>query len=176
MLTRAATCGQILGKWMREKAPQFKDTGNERCIYVFSEHGDGTPVDLDKLEGVTLEPGEKLVILVMNTDDLLILYTDNALSLVDDLETQICSSFNTTPRATVHQYLGLHITRDKNGHYLAVDARRHVYNFIWHMGYDPHSSIQVKTPLDPHEIYSKDDCLETVNTELRAKVWQAHTP
>ena len=46
----------------------------------------------------------------MNTDDLLILYTDNALSFVDDLETQIYLSFNATPRATVDQYLGLHIT------------------------------------------------------------------
>ena len=35
-------------KWMQEKAPQFKDTGNEQCIYVFSEHGDG--MDLDKLQ------------------------------------------------------------------------------------------------------------------------------
>ena len=42
------------------------------------------------------------------------------------------------------------------------------------MGYDPHSGVQVKTPLDPHEIYSKADCPEIVDTELRAKVWQAH--
>ena len=42
------------------------------------------------------------------------------------------------------------------------------------MGYDPHSGVQVKTPLDPHEIYSKADCPEIVDTELHARVWQAH--
>ena len=161
-------------KWIKEEAPQFKEAGNERCVYVFRENDTGTPIDLDKLRGVTLEPGEKLVILVMNTDDLLILYTDNALSLVDTLEQKICTSFEATPRAPVDQYLGLHITRDADGNYLSIDARKHVYNFIWHMGQDPHSGVTVKTPLDPHITYSKADCPETVDTALRAKVWQAH--
>ena len=110
----------------------------------------------------------------MNTDDLLILYTDNALSLVDTLEEKICTSFEATPRAPVDQYLGLHITRDADGNYLSIDARKHVYNFIWHMGQDPHTGVKVKTPLDPHVTYSKADCPETLDTALRAKVWQAH--
>jgi hypothetical protein len=84
----------------------------------------------------------------MNTDDLLILYT--ALSLIDTLEETICTSFEATPRAPVDQYLCLHIARDADGNYLSIGARKHVYNFIWHMGQDPHSGITVKTPLDPH--------------------------
>jgi hypothetical protein len=43
-------------------------------------------VDLDKLRDITLEPGERLVILVMNTNDLLILSTDSARTEVDAFE------------------------------------------------------------------------------------------
>jgi hypothetical protein len=58
-------------------------------VYVFCANDKGNPIDLNKLRSVTLEPGEKLVIMVMNTDDSLILYTDNSLSLVDALEEKI---------------------------------------------------------------------------------------
>ena len=62
-------------------------------MYVFRQHADGTPVDLEDLRGISLEPDEELIILVMNTDDLLILYTDSALARVDALEKLINTSF-----------------------------------------------------------------------------------
>ena len=43
-------------------------------------------MDLDELRGLTLEPDEELIILGINTDDLLILHTDLARHSVDDLE------------------------------------------------------------------------------------------
>ena len=68
--------------WMRREQPQFIEAGNERVCYVFREGYDGAPIDLDKLRGLTLEPNEKLIILCMNTDDMLIAYTDSARHLV----------------------------------------------------------------------------------------------
>jgi len=58
--------------------------------------------------------------------------------------------------------------------FLGFDARRHVYNFIWHMGRDPESSTGVSTPLDPHETYTKKDCPAEVDVKLREKVWASH--
>ena len=159
---------------MRDKCPQFSEAGTERCVFVSRKHGDGSPVNLEELRGIKLEPDEELTILVMNTDDLLILYTDSARHSVDDLEALINVSFEATPRAPVDQYLGMHITRDKDKGLLSIDARRHVYDFIRGMGYDPLSGPTVSTPLDPHIKYSKEDCPSTVNVPLRDKVWSAH--
>jgi hypothetical protein len=40
---------------MKECAPQFKETGNERRIYIMRVKADGTPVDLDIERGISLE-------------------------------------------------------------------------------------------------------------------------
>jgi hypothetical protein len=160
--------------WMKEHAPQFKEAGNERCIYVFREGADGTPIDLDTLRGVTLEPGEKLIILVMNTDDMLIMYTANARTLVDDFEAKTCASFEAAPRQPVEQYLGMTVTRNRARRLLTLDARRHVHEYIWHMGHDPDTGTQVRTPLDPHVSYSKADCPPAIDKALRDQVWKAH--
>ena len=160
--------------WLKANAPQFKEAGSERCVFVFREHSDGTPVDLDTLRGINLEPDEKLIILVMNTDDLLILYTESATSQVDDFEHLINQSFDATPRAPVDQYLGMHVARDDNRQYLTLDLRRHTYEFIRSMGLDPETSASVSTPLDPNIVYSKDDCPDVIDTVLRDKVWSAH--
>jgi hypothetical protein len=46
---------------MKERAPQSKEAGNERCVYIMRVKADGTPVDLDIERGISLEEGEKLV-------------------------------------------------------------------------------------------------------------------
>jgi hypothetical protein len=145
--------------FMKERAPQFKEAGNERCVYIMRVKADGTPVDLDIERGISLEKGEKLVIIVMNTDDMLIAYTKNANSFVDDFERILNEIFEATPREKVEYYMGMHIVRDRERGYLGFDARRHVYNFIWHMGRDPESATGVSTPLDPHETYTKGPSL-----------------
>ena len=160
--------------WMRESAPEFKEAGNERCVYVMRMKADGEPVDLNIERGMMLEEGEKLVIIVMNTDDMLIAYTKNAKSFVDNFEHTLNKSFEATPREEVEYYMGMHIIRDRERKLLGYDARRHVYNFIWHMGRSPDESVGVSTPLDPHETYTKEDCPPEVNTKLREKVWAAH--
>ena len=71
-------------------------------------------VDLDKLRDITLEPRERLVILVMNTDDLLILNTDSARAEVDAFEKLLNQSFEATSRAPVDQHLGMHATVTRN--------------------------------------------------------------
>jgi len=160
--------------WLKTQAPQFQEAGSERCVYVFRQHADGTPVNLDTLRGITLEPDEKLIILVMNTDDLLILYSDSAIADVDAFEALINQSFDATPREPVDQYLGMHITRDADRRFLTLDLRRHVYAFIRTMDLDPLHGPSVSTPLDPNIVYSKADCPATVDTALREKVWSAH--
>ena len=159
---------------MKDKCPQFSEAGSERCVFVSRRRPDGTSIDLDELRGLTLEPDEELIILVMNTDDLLILYTDSARHSVDNLESLINASFEATPREPVEQYLGMHVTRDKEKGLLSIDARRHVYDFIRFMGYDPLTGPTVSTPLDPHIKYSKEDCPQTVNVPLRDQIWAAH--
>jgi hypothetical protein len=99
--------------WVKTTLPLFTEAGAERCVYVKRQHADGTMVDLEKLRDITLEPGERLIILVMNTDDLLILYTDSARNEVDAFEKLLNQSFEATPRAPVDQYLGMHVTRNR---------------------------------------------------------------
>ena len=170
----ACLWSQTWRDWLRTKAPQFKEAGSERCVFVFRQHADGTPINLDTLRGITLEPGEELIILVMNTDDLLILYTDSATTKVDDFEKLINASFDATPRVPVDQYLGMHVARDDAKNFLTLDLRRHTYEFIRSMGLDPLTSTSVSTPLDPNITYSKDDCPDEVDIALRDRVWSVH--
>ena len=112
---------------MKERAPQFKEAGNERCVYIMRVKTDGTTVDLDNERGISLlEEGEKLVIIVMNTDDMLIACTKNAESFVDNFERILNESFEATPCEKVEYYMGMHIVRDREIGYLGFDARRHV--------------------------------------------------
>ena len=114
---------------MKTTQPLFTEAGAERCVYVKRQHADGTMVDLDKLRDITLEPGERLIILVMNTDDLLILYTDSARIEVDAFEKLLNQSFEATPRAPgarpVDQYLVMHVTSNRSQRLLTLDDRRH---------------------------------------------------
>jgi hypothetical protein len=169
-----AIWAQTWRNWVHQHAPDFKEAGSERCVFVKREHADGTCVDLDELRDITLEPGERLVILVMNTDDLLVLYTDSARAIVDDFESLLNLSFEATPRAPVEQYLGMHVTRNRERRFLAIDGRRHVRDFIHDMGYDHKATTTVRTPLDPTIVYSKEDCPAEIDVALRAKVWSAH--
>ena len=68
----------------------------------------------------------------------------------------------------------MHVTRNRAQRLLALDGRRHVYNYIHEMGYDPASTTTVTTPLDPNIVYSQEDCPAEVDVDLRAKVWAAH--
>jgi hypothetical protein len=86
--------------WMRQEQPQFVEAGNERVCYVFREGNDGLPINLDKLQHITLEPDEKLIILCMNTDDMMISYTDNVRHLVDEFERSLNDSYACTPCVT----------------------------------------------------------------------------
>ena len=160
--------------WMRQKQPQFVEAGNERVCYVFREGHDGLPIDLDKLRGITLEPDEKLIILCMNTDDMMISYTDNARHLVDEFERSLNASYACTPRVPLEFYLGMHVQRDRSKGVLSIDVRRHIYDFIRSMGLDPFSSASVSTPLDPNLSYSKADCPPTIDAEIKERVLRAH--
>ena len=160
--------------WMRREQPQFVEAGNERVCYVFREGQDGQPIDLDKLRGITLEPDEKLIILCMNTDDMLISYTDSARHLVDEFERSLNASYAATPRTSLEFYLGMHVQRDREKRVLSIDVRRHIYDFIRSMGLDPLSSASVSTPLDPNVTYSKDDCPAEINKEIKERVLRAH--
>ena len=160
--------------WTKEHASEFHEAGNERCVYVMRQDADGKPINLERAEGIKLDPKEKLIIIVMNTDDLLIMYTKNARTHVDEFEQKINQIFEATPRQPVEQYLGMHVARDRIKRLLTIDARRHVYDYITMMGFDPHSGTSVSTPLDPHEVYTKADCPEHLDMRLRERVWKAH--
>ena len=169
-----AVWAKTFREWMKLKQPKFKEAGNERCVYVFRERGDGTPSDLDTMRGIQLEPDEKIIILVMNTDDMLISYSENARGIVDEFELTLNEAYEATPRAPIEYYLGMHIQRDRKNRLLTLDARRHIYEFIQMMGLDPHTSSSVGTPLDPAITYSKADCPRSVDAALKTKILQAH--
>ena len=91
----------------------------ENC-YDLQAHG--APIDLDKLRGLTLEPNEKLIILCMNTDDMLIAYTDSARHLVDEFERSLNASYTSTPRTPLEYYLGMHVQHDREKRVLSIDV------------------------------------------------------
>ena len=169
-----AVWSKTFRQWMKEKQPQFQEAGFERCVYVFREHPDGKPVDLNEPRGIKLEPDERLIILVMNTDDMLIAYTDSAREMVDEFERTLNLSYKTTPRVPLEYYVGMHIVRDREKRLLSIDVRRHIYEFIRSMGLDPDNSASVSTPLDPNETWSKRDCPDKLDTNLRERVLRAH--
>jgi len=112
--------------------------------------------------------------MIMNTDDMLIAYSDNASELVDSFEKKLNNSFEVTPRSQIEHYMGMHVLYDNKKVLLTLDARRHVCSFINHMGLDPDSDVGASTPLDLHEVYSKADSRPEIDVKLRDKVWQAH--
>ena len=169
-----AVWSKTFRQWMKERQPQFQEAGFERCVYVFREHPDGKPVDLNEPRGIKLEPEERLIILVMNTDDMLIAYTDSAREMVDEFERTLNLSYKTTPRVPLEYYVGMHIVRDREKRLLSIDVRRHIYEFIRSMGLDPDNSASVSTPLDPNETWSKRDCPDKLDTSLRERVLRAH--
>jgi len=131
-------------------------------------------INLDELRGLKFEKNEKIIIMIMNTDDMLIAYSENARKLVDSFEKKLNNSFEATPRSQIEHYMGTHVLYDKKKSLLTVDARRHVYSFINHMGLDPVLDVGVSTLLDPLEVYSKADSPPEIDVKLRDKVWQAH--
>jgi hypothetical protein len=50
---------------------------------------------------------------VVNTDDMLIAYTKNAKSFVDNFEQILNEIFEATPREKAEYYMGMHIVRDR---------------------------------------------------------------
>jgi len=68
----------------------------------------------------------------------------------------------------------MHVLHDKQKGLLTLDARRHVYFFIDHLGLDPKPEISVSTPLYPHEVYSKANSPPEINIHLKDKVWRVH--
>jgi len=109
----------------------------------------------------------------MNTDNMLIAYSDNARDLVDCFEKKLNNSFEATPCSQIEHYMGMHVRYDQQKGILTLDARRHVYGFINYMGMDPNSDVGVSTPLDAHKKNSKADSPPEIDVKLRDQVWQA---
>ena len=134
------------------------------------------PINLD-LRGLKIEKNEKIIIMIMNTDDMLIAYSDNARDLVrvDSFEKKLNNSFEATPRSQIEHYMGMHVLYDQQKGILTSDARRHVYGFINHMGLDPNSDDGVSTPLDPHEVYSKADSPPEIDVQTSSSFLEPQT-
>jgi len=160
--------------WMHNNYPQYVEAGNERCVYVMQESEELAPINLYELRGLKIEKNEKIIIMIMNTDDMPITYSDNARDLVDSFERKLNNSFEATPRSQIEHYLGMHALYDQEKGILTLQARHHVYDFINHMGLEPDFDVGVSTPLDPHGDYSKADSPPEIDVKLRDKVWQAH--
>ena len=88
------------------------------------------PINLDELRGLKIEKNEKIIIMITNTDDMLIAYSDNAKYLVDSFEKKLNNSFEATPRAQIEHYVGMHVLYDQDKGILTLDARCYVYGFI----------------------------------------------
>jgi len=71
---------------MHKNYPQYVEDGNERCDYVMRESEELAPINLDELRGLKIEKNENIIIMIMNTDDMLIAYSDNSRDLVDSFK------------------------------------------------------------------------------------------
>jgi len=129
------------------------------------------PINIDELRGAKNAKNEKIMIMIMNTDDMLITYSDNARDLVDSFKQKLHNSFEATPRSQIEHYMGMSVLYDQEKGILTLDARRHVIGFINHMGLDPNWDVGVSTPFDPHEFYSKADSPPEIDVKFRDKVW-----
>jgi len=79
---------------MHKHYPQYVEAGNERCVFVMRE-----PKELTH-RGLKSEKDKnflKIVITIMNTDDMLIAYSDSARELVDSFEKRLNDSNEVTP-------------------------------------------------------------------------------
>jgi len=56
-----------------------------------------------------LEKDEKIIIMIMNTDNMLITYSDNARELVDSFEKKLNDSLETTPCFKIEYDMGIHV-------------------------------------------------------------------
>ena len=123
--------------------PQYVEAGNERCVCVMRESEELAPINLDELRGpgLKIEKTGKSIIMIINTDEMLITYSDNVRELVDFFKKKLNNFFEVTPCSKIKQFMGMHVLHDKQKGLLrlTLDARRHVYDFINHMGLDPHS-------------------------------------
>ena len=158
--------------------PQYVEAGNERCVCVMRESEELAPSNLDELRdlGLKIEKTEKCIIMIINTDDMLITYSDNVRELVDFFEKKLNNFFEVTPRSKIEQFMGMHVLYNKQKGLLrlTLDTGRQVYGFINHTGLDPHSDVGVNKLLNPPEVYSKADLPPEIDVKLRDKVWQAH--
>jgi len=159
---------------MHKNYLQYVEAGNEQCVYVMRESKELAPINLDELRGLKIEKDEKKIIMIMNTDNMLIAYSDNVRDLVDSFEKKLNNSFEATPRSQIEHYMDMHVLYVQQEGILTLDVRRHVYGFINHLGLDLNSDVGVSTPLDPHEVYSKADSPPEIDVKLRDKAWQAH--
>jgi len=133
------------------------------------------PINLDELRGLKIEKNERIIIMIMNTDDMLIAHPDNAKNLVYSFEKKLNNPFEATPRSQIEHYMGMHVLYDQQKGILTSDARRHVYGFINHMGLDPNSDDGVSTPLDPHEVYSKADSPPEIDVQTSSSFLEPQT-
>ena len=122
---------------------------------------------MDKLHGLTSEPDEKLFILCMGTDDMLLSHTENARHLVDELELTH-PTYKCTPGDRLSATLACILYEIGN---IAAEL-----DFIRSMSLDPNSSASVSTPLDPNTVYSKDNCPIAINPEIKDRDLHAHGP
>ena len=58
--------------WMHKHYSQYVDAGTERCIYVTRESKELSPIDLDEFRELKIEKDEERVIMITNTNNLLI--------------------------------------------------------------------------------------------------------
>ena len=63
---------------MHTNYPQYVEAGNEQCVYVMRESKELAPINLEELRGLKIEKNKIIIIMIMNTDDMLIAYSDNA--------------------------------------------------------------------------------------------------
>ena len=87
--------------WLHKHYPKYVEARNERCVYVMRGWKELALIDLDEFWGQKIEKDEKIVIMIVNTDNMLISYSDNARQLVDSFEKKLIDCFEATPRPKI---------------------------------------------------------------------------
>ena len=112
--------------------------------------------------------------IIINTNYMLIAYSDNTRELVDSFKKKLDYSFGATPRSKIERYMNIHVLYDKQKGLLTLHARRWL-----HQAHGFGSKFRRWRKYTPrfsrHLFESRFTSQAMIDIKLRDKVWQAHS-
>jgi len=121
-----------------------------------------------------IEKDRKIVIIIINTKDMLIAYSDKTRKLVDSFKKKLDYSFEATTRSKIEHYMDIHVLYDKQKGLLTLHARRWLHPA--HGSGFKFRRWRKCTPRFSRIFFENRFTSQAmIDVKLRDKVWQAHS-